>query len=108
MGPAPAGTTAALPASAVACRHAVLGACGAGGSGVRSQAPFAVALAVACQSWCWWGNARRVSAAARERGPESAYPDRLPARPSLRTFVSVCTAPQAASDQPRGAFASVW
>ena len=47
MGPAPAGTTAALPARVVACRPEVLGAAGAGGSGVRAQAPFAVAQAVA-------------------------------------------------------------
>jgi len=31
MGPAPSGTTAALPASAVACPHEGLGGCGAGG-----------------------------------------------------------------------------
>jgi len=58
MGPAPAGTTAALPASVVACRHEVHGICGAGGSGVRSQAPFAVALAGAGCRRCWWGSRR--------------------------------------------------
>ena len=34
---------------------------------------------------------------ARERGPENAYPDRLPARQSLRTFVIVAKEPQATS-----------
>jgi hypothetical protein len=33
---------------------------------------------------------------ARERGPENAYPDRLPARQSLRTFVNIAKGPRTA------------
>ena len=38
----------------------------------------------------------RASVVARERGPEIAYPDRLPARQSLRTFVNIAKGPRTA------------
>ena len=46
-------------------------------------------------------HALRTSLVARERGPESAYPDRLPARRMKRSLVNVAQGPRAACRRPR-------
>ena len=101
MGPAPAGTTAALPASAVACRHEVLGACRGRWFGYAIAGPIRGRPGGSRPQALLTRRALRTSLVARERGPESAYPDRLPARRMKRSLVKVAQGPQAACRRPR-------